>query len=411
MPSSQEVGAVIIGAGPYGLAAAAHLKEKGIEHRSFGTPMSGWFDHMPIGMFLKSTARDSSIGSPHTKTGIGAWCADAGVDPYDLNGGETPIPVTDFIEYGRWFQEREVPALEQERVTGVARLGSGFEVELASGERIRSATVLIAIGQAPFAYLPPELETGRRETEFEGGRISHSGDHHDLSAFRGKTVAVIGRGQSALETSVLLREAGAAVHLVVRSPSIIWGGPPSPADPTLLHKLRTPPSQLGDGWTTLLVTRYAGTYRHLPDRVRLAGVQKILGPFGAWWLKTRFEGIDVRLQTKLAGASPSADGVRLDLVDHQGTRSHLDVDHIIAATGYRVDVRSTGLLSPELAGSLATLKGSPRLTSGFESSVPGLFFSGLAAAATFGPMLRFVAGSGFAGPRVAEGITSRLRAG
>jgi hypothetical protein len=168
---------------------------------------------------------------------------------------------------------------------------------------------------------------------------------------------------------------------------------------------------LGDGWTTLLVTRYAGTYRHLPDRVRLAGVQKILGPFGAWWLKPRFEGIDVRLQTKLAGASPSADGVRLDLVDHHGTRSHLDVDHIIAATGYRVDARSTGLLSPELAGSLATLKGSPRLTSGFESSVPGLFFSGLAAAATFGPMLRFVAGSGFAGPRVAEGITSRLRAG
>ena len=402
---------MIIGAGPYGLAAAAHLKEEGVEHRSFGTPMSGWFDHMPIGMFLKSTARDSSIGSPHTKTGIGAWCADAGVDPYDQNGGETPIPVTDFIEYGRWFQEREVPALEQERVIGVARSGSGFEVELASGERIRSATVLMAIGTAPFAYLPPELETARCEREYEGGRISHSGDHHDLSAFKDKTVAVIGRGQSALETAVLLREGGAAVHLVVRSPSIIWGGPPAPANPTVLHKLRTPPSQLGDGWATLLVTRYAGTYRHLPDRVRLAGVQKILGPFGAWWLKTRFEGIDVRLQTKLAGASPNAEGVRLDLVDHHGTRSHLDVDHIIAATGYRVDVHSTGLLSPELAGSLATLKGSPRLTSGFESSVPGLFFSGLAAAATFGPMLRFVAGSGFAGPRIAEGISSRLRTG
>lgn len=411
MPSSQDVGAVIIGAGPYGLAAAAHLKEKGVEHRSFGTPMSGWIDHMPIGMFLKSTARDSSIGSPHTNTGIGAWCADAGVDPYDRNGGETPIPVTEFIEYGRWFQQRDVPALEQERVTGVARLGSGFEVELASGERIRSATALIAIGTAPFAYLPPELGAGRRETGFQGGRISHSGDHHDLSAFTGQTVAVIGRGQSALETAVLLRESGAAVHLVVRSPSIIWGGPPSPADPTLLQKLRTPPSQLGDGWTTLLVTRYAGTYRHLPDRARLAGVKKILGPFGAWWLKPRFEGIDVRLQTKLTGASPSADGVRLDLVDHNGTRSQLHVDHVIAATGYRVDARSTGLLSPELAGSLATLKGSPRLTSGFESSVPGLFFSGLAAAATFGPMLRFVAGSVFAGPRVAEGITSRLRTG
>jgi len=158
MPSSQEVGAVIIGAGPYGLAAAAHLKEKGVEHRSFGTPMSGWFDHMPIGMFLKSTARDSSIGSPDTKTGIGAWCAAAGVEPYDRNGGETPIPVTDFIEYGRWFQEREVPTLEQEQVTGVARSVSGFEVELASGEH--------RVNGHQRGHHVRLAATERRETEF-----------------------------------------------------------------------------------------------------------------------------------------------------------------------------------------------------------------------------------------------------
>jgi len=222
---------------------------------------------------------------------------------------------------------------------------------------------------------------------------------------------VIGRGQSALETAVLLHEAGATVHLLVRSPTLIWSGAPDPAEPSFLHKLRSPPAQLGDGWTNLLVTRYPGAYRHLPDRLRLAGVQRILGPFGAWWLKLRFDGVDVHLQTKVTGAGPHADGVRLDLVDHDGTRSHVDVDHVIAATGYRVDVRSLGLLSGELAGSLATVEGSPRLTGGFESSVPGLFFSGQAAAATFGPMLRFVCGSGFAGPRVADGVTARLRGG
>ncbi len=410
VPATQTVGAVVIGAGPYGLAAAAHLTERGVEHRAFGTPMSGWLKHMPIGMFLKSTARDSSIGSPHQKMGIGAWCAAAEIEPYDKDGGEIPIPVADFIEYGRWFQEREVSELEQDQVTGVARLASGFEVELASGERLRSATVLVAVGTAPFAYVPPELQAARREAEWACGRISHSSDHHDLSGFGGETVAVIGRGQSALETAVLLHEAGAAVHLLVRSPALLWGGPPpSPADPGLLHKLRVPPSQLGNGWTHLFVTRYAATYRHLPDRLRLAGVQRVLGPSGAWWLKSRFEGIDLRLQTKLAGAGPHADGVRLDLVDQHGTRSHLDVDHVIAATGYRVDVHSLGLLSGEFAGSLATVDGSPRLTGGFESSVPGLFFSGLAAAATFGPMLRFVCGSGFAGPRVADGVTARLR--
>jgi hypothetical protein len=175
--------------------------------------------------------------------------------------------------------------------------------------------------------------------------------------------------------------------------------------------LRTPPSQLGGGWTHLLITRYPAAYRHLPDRVRLAGVQRILGPFGAWWLKIRFEGIDVRLQTRVTGAGPHADVVRLDLVDQGGTPSQLDVDHVIAATGYRVDLHSLGFLPGELAGSIAAVEGSPRLTRDFESSVPGLFFSGLAAAATFGPMMRFVCGSAFAGPRVADGVTARLRGG
>ena len=112
---------MVIGAGPYGLAAATNLTDRRVEHRAFGTPMGGWLEHMPIGMFLKSTARDSSIGSPHQQMGIGDWCAAAGVEPYDKDGGEIPIPIADFIEYGRWFQEREVSELEQEQVTSVAR--------------------------------------------------------------------------------------------------------------------------------------------------------------------------------------------------------------------------------------------------------------------------------------------------
>lgn len=402
---------MVIGAGPYGLAAATNLTQRHVEHRTFGTPMGGWLEHMPIGMFLKSTARDSSIGSPHQRMGIGDWSAAAGVAPYDKDGGEIPIPVAEFIEYGRWFQEQEVSELEQEQVSSVARLSSGFEVKLASGEQFRSATVVVAVGTAPFAYVPPELRGEGREADWAHGLVSHSSDHHDLSGFSGKTVAVIGRGQSALETAVLLHEAGATVHLLVRSPELLWGGPPPPPNPGLLHTLRAPPSQLGNGWTHLLVTRYVAAYRHLPDRVRLAGVQKILGPFGTWWLKGRFEGIDVRLRTKVTGAGPHADGVRLDLVGQDGTPSHLDVAHVIAATGYRVDVGSLGLLSTELASSVETVEGSPRLSGGFESSVPGLFFGGLAAAATFGPMMRFVCGSDFAGSRVADGVAARLRVG
>ncbi len=408
MAASDGVSAVVIGAGPYGLAASAHLTERGVEHRTFGAPMGGWTEHMPIGMFLKSTARDSSVGSPHAKVGIGDWCAAASVESYDKDGGETPIPLAEFIEYGRWFQEREVPELEQQHITGITRSNSGFAVELASGERFTSATVVVAVGTAPFAFIPPELEAAQQQADGIRDRISHSADHRDLSRFGGEAVAVIGRGQSALETAALLREAGAEVHLLVRSPVVIWAEPPKPPNPTIRHKLRSPPAQLGDGWTHLFVTRYAGAYRHLPDRLRLAGVQKILGPFGAWWLKSRLEGVDVRLRTKVVAAGPQADRIRLELVDHDGARSHLEVDHVIAATGYHVDVPSLGLLSDELARSVATIEGSPRLSGEFESSVPGLFFSGLAAAATFGPMLRFVCGSVFAGPRVAEGVAARL---
>jgi Pyridine nucleotide-disulphide oxidoreductase len=410
MRATRNVDAVVIGAGPYGLAIAAHLTDRGVEHRVFGTPMGGWLKHMPIGMFLKSTAWDSSIGSPKLKMGIGDWCAAAGVEPYDKDGGEVPIPIAEFIEYGRWFQQLEVPEVEQEQVAGVTRATSGFEVELTSGERFKSATVVVAVGTAPFAYVPPELRAPGDGADWTCGLISHSRDHRDLSEFSGKTVAVIGRGQSALETAVLLREAGTAVHLLVRSPDVVWAGPPRQTDPGVLHKLRSPPSKLGEGWSQLLVTRYVAAYRYLPDRVRLAGVQRILGPFGAWWLKSRFEGIDVRLETKVTGAVPRADGVRLDLVDGDGTRSHLDVDHVIAATGYRVDMQSFGIFPGELSSAVATLQGSPRLTRHLESSVPGLFFSGLAAATTFGPMMRFVCGSEFAGPRVADGVTARLRA-
>lgn len=405
------MGAVVIGAGPYGLAAATHLTERGVEHHIFGTPMGGWFEHMPKGMFLKSTAGDSSISSPHSKAGIGAWCAVAGIDPYDKDGGETPIPVDEFVSYGKWFQEKEVPELEEEQVAGIARVGSGFEVELASGKRLRSGTVVVAVGAAPFAYVPPELKGAGLTPGWADGRISHTADHPDLSVFAGKNVAVLGRGQSALETAVLLHEVGATVHLLVRSPALNFGGPPpSPLDDlSLLQKLKTPPSQLGNGWSHLLITRYVGAYRYLPDRVRLAGVRKILGPAGAWWLKLRFEGIDVRLRTRVTGAGPHEDGLRLDLVDQDAARSYLDVDQVIAATGYRVDVRSLGLLSEELASSVRTVAGSPRLTGGFESSVPGLFFVGLPSAATFGPMMRFVCGTEFAGPRVAAGVTARLR--
>ena len=45
---------VIIGAGPYGLSVAAHLRAHGVAFRIFGAPLDSWRNHMPVGMMLKS---------------------------------------------------------------------------------------------------------------------------------------------------------------------------------------------------------------------------------------------------------------------------------------------------------------------------------------------------------------------
>src|SRR5947208_16010947 len=54
----------IIWAGPYGLAAAAHLRANDVETRIFGAPMECWQRHMPRGMFLGSGPSASSRAAP-----------------------------------------------------------------------------------------------------------------------------------------------------------------------------------------------------------------------------------------------------------------------------------------------------------------------------------------------------------
>src|SRR5207249_6647103 len=52
--SGQKTDVIVIGAGPYGLAASAHLRGAGANVRGLGKPMSFWMRHMPKGMRLRS---------------------------------------------------------------------------------------------------------------------------------------------------------------------------------------------------------------------------------------------------------------------------------------------------------------------------------------------------------------------
>src|SRR5450755_3849483 len=105
--------AVVIGAGPYGLSVAAHLRACGVPVRVFGEVMTTWRDHMPDGMFLKSTPDASSICAPAAGFTLGDFCAQAGLQPL---GESEQVPVELFIRYGEWFAGQLVPGVERRRV-------------------------------------------------------------------------------------------------------------------------------------------------------------------------------------------------------------------------------------------------------------------------------------------------------
>lgn len=390
----------VVGAGPYGLAVAAHLLERRVPLRVFGEPMESWRTRMPVGMFLKSTPSASSISDPAARHRLDDFRTFEG----RVTGGDLyPVPIEEFVRYGLWFQERCVPALERTEVQRIEAVGTGFRISPAGGAEFTSRQVVVATGLGAFPYLPRQLTALAA-----AGLVSHSSEHRDLSRFTGQRVAVLGAGQSALESAALLHEAGAEPTVVARTGSLLFGTPPEAdlsTDRPAAVRLAKPASPLGPGWSLFAFSRAPAVFRHLPDRTRLHLVRTVLGPSGAWWLRDRVEG-RIRLLTghRLRSAEERAGLARLALHRPGGGTELLEADHVLAATGYRVDVDRLSLLGPELRRGVRRIAGAPRLDARFQSSVPGLYFTGLAAAASFGPLMRFVCGTGFAAERISSAL-------
>jgi hypothetical protein len=87
----------------------------------------------------------------------------------------------------------------------------------------------------------------------------------------------------------------------------------------------------------------------------------------------------------------------------------LEVDHVIAGTGYEVDVDRLPFLDADLRARVRRVSRAPALTRNFESSVAGLYFIGPASALSFGPLFRFVAGAAYASPTVAKHVVATRR--
>ncbi len=402
MKGTQSTDVVVVGAGPYGLAVATHLRGAGISTQVFGSPMSAWRDNMPTGMFLKSKWEATSISAPEPESTIIKYSGDVGFGPCS---DYTPIPIGLFVNYGLRFQERHVRDLNQTQVTDISSEQGGFRITLADGDSLLAKSIVAASGHVPFAYIPRELKSAVSKGS-GANQITHTCNHADFLGFSGRTVAVVGAGQSALESAVLLREIGAKVHLLVRGRRLLWGGPPMPSGGPL-HRLIKPETPFGPGWSHFLFTKAPELFSHFPLSARLFLAKTTYGPAGAWWLKDRLdEQISVLTETLIEKAEVSSGKIHLRLQSKSKPVSSLAVDHVIAATGYQVDVNAIEYFNPVLRARITCLSGSgsPRLSHNFESSVEGLYFVGLPAAATFGPLQRFVYGSDFAARTICRSL-------
>jgi hypothetical protein len=374
----------IIGAGPYGLSVAAHLTTRGIPFRIFGRPMESWLRNMPKGMFLKSEGFASNLAHPNPGFTLADYCARRGSAYADSN---LPVSLETFRGYGLWFQQTAVPIVEDIDVTGVAHGTRGFALSLGSGETVEAERVIVATGLRHFAHVPADLR------KLPVHLVSHSYNHRSFEKLTGQKVAVVGGGQSGLETAALLHEHGAFPQLIVRKSGVNWNPAPEPVTRGAWTGFPTPISPLGQGWKLWVYSKAMPAFRLLPEQKRVQLFRDSLGPAGAWWLRDRVEnGVPLVLGHRLVSAHADGDGVRLALAS-AGPNSELHVHHVIAATGYRVSVDRLDFLVPDLRARVELVGGAPRLSAFFESSVGGLYFIGLPAGHTFGPAMRFVFGS------------------
>ncbi|HWD29611.1 MAG TPA: NAD(P)-binding domain-containing protein [Rhizomicrobium sp.] len=396
------VDVAIVGAGPYGLSLAAHLRHAGVSFRIFGKPLQTWREHMPKGMCLKSDGFASNLSAPDSYSTLEAWCA---LNGKAYSAQKIPVKLEDFVAYADWFQRTYVPNLEKLNVANIAKDAEGYTLTLENGVVARARRVVMAVGINWFKQSPLEL------ARLPASHVSHAYDHHDMDRFRGKEVVVLGGGASAIDTALALHDAGAKVRVIARRKGLAFHVGPDSADPTILNQLQNPDTGIGPGWRSFFCVNAPLLFHKLPQKLRHEATRRHLGPAAGWFTREKFESNVATILGHHLAAAHIVDGrVALEIRDEQGRMRIVMADHVVAATGYKTDLARLAFLGADIRKDIAEADGTPVLSDSFECSVRGLYFVGLAAANAFGPVLRFMVGAEFAAPRLAAHLRRKSAA-
>lgn len=367
---------IIIGSGPYGISIAAHAAAHHLSYKLLGYPMDFWKNQMPQNMFIRTPHDLVSFPGPKGRLTIQQYAKETNTKL------ESPLPRTVFVAYAFWFAKKAGVEFTSELVETLSYNGESYSVITESGLRLNARNVVIATGIKDFKYVPAVFNALDTEA------VSHTLGHTGFDQFKGKDVVVVGSGQSAWEAAALLYESGSNIHLVYRREEPVYGGNRS---------------------AEIVLRGIGNVFYKLPRLFK-----KKLLKIGAETVPiARF------LRPYVEGKVPQIPHVRIERAESVNGKAHLHLsngsqmiaDHIIVASGFKIDVSKLNFIDPQLKASILTEedRAFPKLNPHFESSSKGLYFAGALSSHSHGPTFRFILGLGKTSKTIARSILSEYR--
>ena len=361
---------LIIGAGPFGLSIAAYAKYLDIDFRIVGKSMEFWKNNMPEGMYLRSGV-DWHIDPCEIHTFID-FLNSREINQHTTNN---PLPLKLYLDYTEWFRlSKGIEPMDSYVTKLDYKEGKlyPFIALLEDGTVIKSKGIVIATGFRYFRYLPEELSSLIPEEKY-----SHTCELVDFKRFESKDCVILGGRQSAFEWASLIRKEGANRIYII-------------------HRHKTPEFTESDwSWVNPLINKMIedpdyylklsqSDKKAINDRFWQEGRLKL----EPWLTGTLYDDrIVIYPESNISSVAMDKNNrIRVQLDNHK----ELTADYFIFATGYKVDInRLPFLASGDVLRKIHTHNGYPKLGSGLQCSLPGLYFTSLPATQDYGAFFGF----------------------